>query len=229
MNIFQETSAEQEKEKIESELRSFGFSKFTIKKSNITTTQIAEHIGTIALPLSIQKITPRTKDKLQTNTYSGNFGLDAFPLHTDLAHWSTPPHYVILRCIQPAEEVKTLLLDFKKILSPEDSSTLSRALFRPRRSLENKVSLLRLSENEKLRWDSLFLQPVNATAKNLAGRILEKINNTVKIEVNLASNKDCLILDNWRILHGRTAVPEHCKNRILERIYLSSMQGAHNV
>lgn len=33
------------------------------------------------------------------NTYSGLFGLEEFPLHTDLAHWHSPPRYILLRVL----------------------------------------------------------------------------------------------------------------------------------
>lgn len=232
MSIFSKKNAEIEKKRIEYELAEFGYSKFIIKESNITTIQIAKNIGTPYYHEKIQtveKITPSIKSKLRTNTYSGNFGLDAFPFHTDLAHWQTPPHYVLLRCIQPAKDVKTLLIDFKELLSTEDESTLSRALFRPRKSINHQASLLRLSENRKIRWDSLFLQPVSTSGKDLSSRITEKINTSAKKEISLSSDKECLVIDNWRLAHGRTAIPKNCLNRKLERVYLSSVQGVHDV
>jgi L-asparagine oxygenase len=47
----------------------------------------------------IQTLTPREATTSTPNTYSGNFGIGDFPLHTDLAHWAMPPRYVVLRCI----------------------------------------------------------------------------------------------------------------------------------
>jgi len=41
----------------------------------------------------VQTLVPRTLEESPPNTYSGNFGTSEFPLHTDLAHWATPPRY----------------------------------------------------------------------------------------------------------------------------------------
>lgn len=55
----------------------------------------------------------------QDNTYSGNFGLEVFPFHTDLAHWYIPPRYIFLRCVNPAEYVATKLIDRQSILDEQ--------------------------------------------------------------------------------------------------------------
>ena len=47
----------------------------------------------------VQVLTPRHEATTSPNTYSGNFGIHAFPLHTDLAHWFLPPRYLALRCV----------------------------------------------------------------------------------------------------------------------------------
>jgi hypothetical protein len=41
----------------------------------------------------IQTLRPKPKDQSTSNTYSGTFGDQHFPLHTDLAHWAIPPRF----------------------------------------------------------------------------------------------------------------------------------------
>lgn len=48
-------------------------------------------IGTPLIPWDgslVQELTPRASST--PNTYSGIFGLDRFPFHSDLAHWAEP-------------------------------------------------------------------------------------------------------------------------------------------
>ena len=47
-----------------------------------------------------QTLIPIKPSNSNLNTYSGNYGLSAFPLHTDLAHWVVPPRYFALRCVK---------------------------------------------------------------------------------------------------------------------------------
>jgi alpha-ketoglutarate-dependent taurine dioxygenase len=41
--------------------------------------------------------------------------------------------------------------------------------------------------------------------------------------VYLSQPGDTLIIDNWRMLHGRSAVQQSEKDRLLERAYLSDI------
>lgn len=42
-------------------------------------------------------------------------------------------------------------------------------------------------------------------------------------ELPLEDSSDCIILDNWSVLHGRTAIPEAGYHRKIERVYLDSI------
>ncbi|WP_189666890.1 TauD/TfdA family dioxygenase [Pseudomonas amygdali] len=43
------------------------------------------------------------------------------------------------------------------------------------------------------------------------------------MDVCLCNPGDTLIVDNWRMLHGRSAVPTSAMRRQLERIYISEL------
>ena len=47
---------------------------------------------------AIHPLTPMRREAATPNTYSGIYGYERFPFHTDLAHWRSPPRYLILRC-----------------------------------------------------------------------------------------------------------------------------------
>src|SRR5882757_6334493 len=80
-----------------------------------------------------EKLVPR--ESTDPNNYSGIFGLNAFPLHTDMAHWPNPPRYLMLRCVKGHGEVSTDLLDSIEIIKLVGRSMLSRSLVKPRRPL----------------------------------------------------------------------------------------------
>src|ERR1700680_4813908 len=61
--------------------------------------------------LDVQVLTARDRSEAGPNTYSGNYGWNAFPLHTDLSHWCIPPRYLLLRCLAGTQDVATRLFD----------------------------------------------------------------------------------------------------------------------
>jgi L-asparagine oxygenase len=172
----------------------------------------------------VQRVRPHHCDHAPRTVYSGNFGLGEFPLHTDLAHWYRPPRFFLLRCIVGAQGVATTLLDGKDIVTRLQASLLRRALFQPRRAHLGKRPLLRALERfvdgDAIRCDSLFLRPVNAAAQTLAHQYAALV-PCLKLELERAG--DSLLVDNWRILHGRTAVHAGGTHRLLERAYLDNI------
>jgi hypothetical protein len=65
-----------------------------------STVDVANEIGHTITPWEgglIQELVPRAT--APPNTYSGIYGIDRFPFHTDLAHWRLPPRYLLLRCL----------------------------------------------------------------------------------------------------------------------------------
>jgi hypothetical protein len=90
-----------------------GVIRATIGDASDPTEQIAKKVGTIANIFGIstvQSLIPRSRQHASPSSYSGIYGKNSFPLHTDMAHWSVPPHYLMLRCIEPDKSVKTTIL-----------------------------------------------------------------------------------------------------------------------
>jgi len=177
---------------------------------------------------TVQTLQPRTTSEASNNRYSGVFGLDEFPLHTDLAHWAKPPRYLMLRCKRGAANVATTLLPASAVERTVGQTDLRRALVKPRRpSRSGRTSLLTLSffANDifGLRWDSLFLTPVNPTADRVIREVAGSGKQWPEIRsIFLRSPGDTVLIDNWRMLHGRGRVTPG-STRIIERLYLSEI------
>ncbi|WP_087548138.1 hypothetical protein [Acinetobacter sp. WCHA39] len=174
-----------------------------------------------------QQLKPKEKD-YQCNTYSGHFGLDNFPLHTDLAHWHTPPRYLMLRCIQGSKSVKTHILPFNNILDNLQKLSANKAIFSTRPNPNGTTILLPMTfHSDKTiiayRWDSIFLLPVNSAAKDIQN-YFKSMNFKDQIQdFELLHAGDTLIIDNFKNLHGRSEVVHLESTRIIERIYLNKV------
>jgi len=203
-----------------------GFVKFSVASGVTQTLEIARSIGDVALLpgiAEVQTLTPKQAEMTEKSSYSGNFGTGPFPLHTDMAHWHTPPRYFLLRCVRPAEGVYTTFLHARKLFHAEADDTMNRSLFRPRRRIDGRLTILRLNSGGMYRWDSLFIQPINDRAEALRQRIAQRIDVCSPLHVALEESNECIVVDNWKTLHGRTAVPPQCMSRRLDRVYLSNI------
>lgn len=220
------------------QLRENGFVMLSKWRPRESTSAIAWSIGKVvnlqALlsfndPSLVQVLRPRHKSQSTSNRYSGVFGFDEYPFHTDFAHWARPPRYVLLRCRIGFQGVTTNLLSTSKLECALGSRILRNALVRPRRSYYNGNScLLPVKFDAKnthgYRWDSLFLVAIN----DAACQVREFMSSRKQKSENLATLALCypgdtLIFDNWNLFHGRSRVPEYCGDRRLERVYFSEM------
>ena len=197
---------------------------------NKSTEAIAAEIGHVLhienIPL-VQLLKPLESKKSTKNLYSGNFGLDSFPLHTDLAHWFVPPRYILLRCIEGAENVFTSVLAIDNLLENLNKTTISKAMFKPRKKIKGKFSLLkfrqRYGSDSIYRWDSIFLMASNYEAQEIKLH-LQKVNKKQRFHKLYFQNKgDTLLIDNWATFHGRGPITIGAQNRKIERVYLSEI------
>ena len=176
-----------------------------------------------------QTLIPRAKCEAPPNTYSGNFGRAEFPLHTDLAHWALPPHYLLLRCIRGAPSVSTRLLDGQSIVAKIGAERLRSTLVQPRRPMHNGKQLLRLLGRSHarscdiLRWDCIYLRPASPASARTFGEVVELLSVSPYAEINLLEPGDTLLIDNWRFLHGRSQAGEEAEKRHIERVYLKEL------
>jgi len=163
------------------------------------------------------------------NVYSGNYGLGEFPLHSDLAHWANAPRYLMLRCIVPSNEVYTFLYNVQKIIENVGDITIQRALFKPRKKISGHISLLRFHEKhsglDKYRWDKLFIVPDNKEAQTIAKHLSNFTSENAELRCYYTAPGDTVIVDNWRMFHGRSSVPETGRDRLIERVYLSEISN----
>lgn len=208
------------------ELATRGFTCFFRGSLSQSTVEVAQSCGQVLEAdgvAAVQVLVPKQSEGLEKSSYSGMYGTQFFPLHTDMAHWHVPPRYFLLRCIEPANNVFTYFVHSDYIFGAEDKLDLKRGLFRPRRRLDGRLTCFRLREGECYRWDPAFIQPVNNLAFGIRARILERLAMAQPEAVALTVNGYCILVDNWKTLHGRSAIAEDAVQRRIERVYLTSV------
>lgn len=176
----------------------------------------------------VQELVPIDQDLAAPNTYSGIFGRDRFPFHTDLAHWRNPPRYLLLRCVKGYADIPTPLIDGHDLVQAIGPDLLNRALVKPRRPRDGSFNMLTLREPEGdrpalIRWDEIYLKPASKVGEQAVTRMKAEIDRRQGIEKTLVQPGDTMIVDNWRMLHARAAVPTGREDRTIERTYLGEL------
>lgn len=218
------------------ELERDGFSLRRGLAPRLSTIKVAEGLGSVIdvaamLPSSgiptVQSLKPKNMSEVGRNQYSGHYGLGIFPLHTDLAHWAFPPHYFLLRCIVGSDDVFTHVLPWTPIVDSVGTAVLRKAVFAARRRRIGYSGLVRAMSHHDgtavLRWDPIFLTPLNQHAQVLASTMLDSVWDSKVVRILLNQPGDTLIIDNWRMLHGRGVVMPRSTARHIDRVYLSEV------
>lgn len=216
---------------LQKNIRDKGYSFLAKHRTGDFGPNVVAEFGTIAdfcRDRPVHELTPRSREQSTPNTYSGLYGFDDFPLHTDFAQWTRPPRYLLLRCINGFSNVKTRFVDAYRAVDLVGESILFRGLVRPRRMVCASMPLLRLvsrpaPDTQLVRWDREYLRPASKAGRIGLQAFADALSGLEVINISLSRPGDTLIIDNWRMLHGRSAVPSTSAGRVIQRSYLETL------
>jgi alpha-ketoglutarate-dependent taurine dioxygenase len=147
---------------------------------------------------------PTEADAAKPRSLSKVHAVGEFPLHIDTAHWLTPCRYVMLACVSPGSGSRsTLLMNTRRLsLNEHQSSLLHSTPLRVTNGRNSFFSTVLSKARPFVRFDSGCMTATTlAGAKALA--ILARQNWPDCIETVLWKTGTVLVMDNWRVLHGR--------------------------
>ncbi len=165
----------------------------------------------------VYTLIPKPAELGHTNSLTSRFGQGAFPLHTDTAHWRQPARYVILGCVNPGRgRRKTQLLHEKSVCLPgKEQQLVDNAIFVVKRQAGSFLATI--FQHEFMRLDFQCMLPVNKLAEEALVAIAERIEQEELIEVDWKPGR-MLVIDNWRMLHGRASAQEEDGDRRMLRV-----------
>lgn len=147
---------------------------------------------------------PTAGDAAKSRSLSKTHALGEFPLHIDTAHWLTPCRYVILACVSPGGGSRpTLLLDARRLpLNESQISLLHSTPLRVTNGRNSFFSTILSKTRPFVRFDPGCMTATTPDGgKALA--VLERQNWPDYIETVQWKTGTVLVIDNWRMLHGR--------------------------
>lgn len=188
--------------------------------------ELADGVGVprVARPggAQIDRLRPRSKSEAEPNSLSSLHGLGAFPLHTDGAHCRVPPRFIMLRLAGiAASSTPTLVLDLHYAVTDlrQEMKTAVWLVNAGRRRFYT-TTFSSLKGHNVFRLDQGCMRPASPTAQRLAPRLRHRLRAAAADRIEWPAGQ-VLVLDNWRVAHGRGTVAESDAScRVLERVLI---------
>jgi hypothetical protein len=167
-------------------------------------------------------VRPQTPDDAHPRSLSAQYGLNALPFHVELSHRPRPCRYVLLGCIDPGSpSAATMLLNWRTLdFSSEELHLLESAPILVRTGRRSFYSTVLPPNHAHLRYDPACLEAVDERGRS-ALRLLEHRLALGTPNIHEWRRGDILIIDNWRVLHGRGPA-DHGSGRRLARILIDA-------
>lgn len=172
---------------------------------------------------TVDILVPKTREDSPAGTLSSMHGVNAFPFHTETAHWRKPVDLVILKCVNPgAGNRRTLMIDTWGIdFAKDELNQLTQSLLVVRNGSKSFLAALASRERERLlfRYDLACMKPSSYIDQSALNTLEHRLKVAMRTEITWKAGQ-CLILDNRRILHSRAVSSINDSDRRLERIYV---------
>ena len=152
----------------------------------------------------IDVLTPTIRSKSRSPSLSKKFGRSSFPLHCDTAFWPTPCRYIVLGCVRPGSSpAATLILDTAKLsFSDEERKSIEQAIYVVNNGRRSFYCSIMNSSQPFFRFDPGCMEPQCKKGAYVIDLLSAERNQDLVVRYNWKVG-DVLIIDNWRILHGR--------------------------
>ena len=181
--------------------------------------QLGEPVATRVGCETSQRLCPTGAHVAKSRSLSWVYGFGEFPFHTDTAHWLTPCRYIVLACLAPGEGGRpTYLLDTKELpITDSDRVLLCSSPIRISNGRNSFFSTILSSSRPFTRYDPGCMTPVMADGVR-AMSVFSKANWSEYVEEIEWTPGKAIVIDNWRVLHGRGTSDHPDSDRTLLRL-----------
>ena len=181
-------------------------------------TPIAERVGR---PI-VARLQPKAAVIGRERSLSAAFLTGAFPCHVDTAHWPIPCRYIILACLNPSTRARsTSLLDTARLgLKHAERELLAVTPFRIVNGRNSFFATILHSGRPFIRYDPGCMRSVSSDGERALG-VLCREAWPAQVEEVQWNPGEAVVIDNWRVLHGRGESVCDDRDRTLLRVYVN--------
>lgn len=168
----------------------------------------------------VQVLRPTTKQSAHPRSLSMLFGEGVFPLHVDTAHWTVPCRYIVMACVAAdAHAARTRLLPITRLkFTNDEQSMLRTTVFRVRSGSRSFFGTVASHERPFIRFDPGCMEPMCSNGSRVM-TLLSAERWTDAVETLAWEPGAIVVIDNWRVLHGRdSALGNESESRALLRV-----------
>jgi hypothetical protein len=185
--------------------------------------QICSKLGTVVHGrggVELETIAPSPRELAHPRSLSAVHGLGTFPLHVELSHRIRPCRYVVLACLNPGiPSVATALLDRNQLaFSSDEKAMLRNAVVLVRSGRRSFYSSILPADEAWMRFDIGCMEAFDARGRTAIGIVEERLTRSSPTLHHWIAG-GILVIDNWRVLHGRTSA-EGAVGRRLSRMLI---------
>lgn len=167
----------------------------------------------------VDRLSPTMAAVASKRSLSRRWGIGEFPFHCDTAHWTVPCRYIVLGCFSSGSGARpTELLDtFDLALGRPEIDLLRHTPFRVVNGRKSFFDSIMSRSRSFVRLDPGCMEVICSDGE-VALSMFEKTRlKTLTEEIHWTKGR-VLILDNWRILHGRGESSMDDSDRVLHRV-----------
>ncbi|MFG6488306.1 TauD/TfdA family dioxygenase [Roseateles sp. BYS78W] len=195
------------------ELSTRGWTAVDASAARIGLAQAVEQLaGTLGRPVPlrgrrlVQELRPTPSERAHPRSLSMLFGEGAFPLHIDTAHWPVPCRYVVMACASAdGHAARTSLLPIGRLtLTRDEQSMLHTTVFRVRSGRHSFFATVASRERSFIRFDPGCMEPTCSSGPHVMSLLSSNRWASSLEEIDWEPGV-IVVVDNWRVLHGRDA------------------------
>lgn len=167
----------------------------------------------------VERIVPQSAVSSYRGSLSSLHGLAPLPVHTDTAHWPVPCRYLIMACVNPGPlPVPTVLLDTRAIrLTREQRDASLSAVFLIRNGRKSFYGTISSVGRPFIRFDLGCMEGQSDACCTAVSGYTGRAATSRTTSCEWTPGK-LLVIDNWRMLHGRGVDGETLPGRVLLRV-----------
>lgn len=181
------------------------------------------HLAGRADRIGIERVSPKRRDQARAGTLSARYGLGPFPLHTERAHWRRPPRFVVFRSVGNPTDRPTTLADSHQLSGRNDLITwlhdVPWKVEWNEASFETRVLMPDAESRWQVRYDPCCMTVCRPEHRELQAELDEELQR-FSLEEHHWTRDTALVIDNWRVLHGRGSSARIDHDRVLERLVI---------
>lgn len=169
--------------------------------------------------VELETIAPSPRELAHPRSLSAVHGLGTFPMHVELSHRTRPCRYVVLACLNPGiPPVATALLHRDQLaFSSDERALLRNAVVLVRSGRRSFYSSILPADEAWMRFDTGCLEAFDARGRAAIGLVEKRLTrSTPTLHHWIAGG--VLVIDNWRVLHGRTSAVGAVGRRLMRML-----------